>query len=59
MDRVYRGWLFTKLAEEDGEMQYRAVKHSEIIVGAYDACRYEIDIRELERARRDYEDTDR
>lgn len=59
MERVYRGWLFTKLGKEEGEQQYRAVKGPEIIIGAYDACRYEIDIRELERARRDYEDTDR
>lgn len=61
MNRIYRGWFFTKLGtrtEKTQEQQYRAVKGSEIIIGSYEACRYEIDYRELEKARKNNENAD-
>ena len=62
MNRIYRGWFFTKLGtrtEKTEEQQYRAVKGPEIIIGSYESCRYEIDVREMERAREEHEKADR
>ena len=54
MNRVYRGWCFTKLGtrkDKTEEQQYRAQKGGNIIIGSYESIRYEIDMRELERMR--------